>query len=144
MLAPAAAGASRRKGKLQWGSDHRCSCSRPARPGCSCAACRAVPGLLVAYGRYAATWVGLSNIIYVGEGLNASVAVSETLERRAQLSQRRQGPGVERAAGHAAAAHARPLHAPDAEDIRSNALVIGCGAGVTAGAVSIGPRREAR
>ncbi len=31
----------------------------------------------MAYGRYSATWVGLSNIIYAEEGLNASVAVSE-------------------------------------------------------------------
>ena len=36
-----------------------------------------LPGLLVAYGRYAATRVGQASIIYVGEGLNASVAVSE-------------------------------------------------------------------
>ncbi len=40
--------------------------------------CPPVPGVLVAYGRYAATWVGLTNIIYVGEGMNAFVAVSET------------------------------------------------------------------
>src|SRR5207249_4777943 len=31
-----------------------------------------LPGLLVAYGRFAATRVGQANIIYVGEGLNAS------------------------------------------------------------------------
>jgi len=30
-----------------------------------------VPGILVAYGRYAVTWIGLTDIIYVGEGLNA-------------------------------------------------------------------------
>ena len=36
-----------------------------------------LPKILVAYGRYSATWVGLSNIIYAEEGLNASVAVSE-------------------------------------------------------------------
>ncbi|MEP6919282.1 MAG: fused MFS/spermidine synthase, partial [Acidobacteriota bacterium] len=35
-----------------------------------------VPGVLVAYGRYAATRIGESEIIYVGEGWNASVAVS--------------------------------------------------------------------
>src|SRR6185436_14636166 len=33
-----------------------------------------LPGLLVAYGRYAATRVGQASIIYVGEGLNAAVA----------------------------------------------------------------------
>ena len=37
-----------------------------------------LPGLLVAYGRYAATWVGQNEIIYVGEGVTASVAVSRT------------------------------------------------------------------
>src|SRR5262249_20431549 len=36
-----------------------------------------LPGLLVAYGRYAATRIGQADIIYVGEGLNATVAVSE-------------------------------------------------------------------
>ena len=35
-----------------------------------------VPGILVAYGRYAATRLGGAEIIYVGEGWNASVAVS--------------------------------------------------------------------
>ena len=58
-------------------------------------------------------------IIYVGEGLNASVAVSRAAERRAQLPQRRQGAGVERAAGHAAAAHARPPDDAGADDSRS-------------------------
>src|SRR6185436_16415383 len=38
----------------------------------------ALPGILVAYGRYAATWVGQNEIIYAGEGVTASVAVSRT------------------------------------------------------------------
>ena len=37
-------------------------------------------------------------------------------DRRAQLSQRRQGAGLERAAGHAAAAHARPHYDARAEE----------------------------
>jgi spermidine synthase len=37
-----------------------------------------LPGLLAAYGRYSATWVGINEIIYVGEGITASVAVSRT------------------------------------------------------------------
>ena len=65
-------------------------------------------------------------------------------ERRPQLPQRRQGAGVERAAGHAAAAHARPPDDARARRSRSSVLVIGCGAGVTAGAVSIDPARRAR
>jgi spermidine synthase len=36
-----------------------------------------LPGLLVAYGRYAATRIGQADIIYSGEGLNAAVAVSQ-------------------------------------------------------------------
>src|SRR5687767_13478887 len=35
-----------------------------------------VPGILVAYGRYAASRVGQADIIYMGEGWNASVAVT--------------------------------------------------------------------
>ena len=42
------------------------------------------------------------------------------VERRPELSQRRQGAGVERAAGHAAAAHARPPH-----DARAAASALG-------------------
>ncbi|MEZ5317263.1 MAG: fused MFS/spermidine synthase [Vicinamibacterales bacterium] len=97
-----------------------------------------VPGILVAYGRYAATWVGLSNIIYVGEGLNAFVAVSEMSNGvrnyhnagKVQASSEPQDMRLQRMLGHVT--HLLPK-AP------SNALVIGCGAGVTAGAVSIGP-----
>ena len=74
-----------------------------------------VPPILVAYGRYAATRIGQADIIYMGEGWNASVAVSAAARRRAQLSQRRQGPGVERAAGHAPAADAGPPHDADSE-----------------------------
>ncbi len=68
-----------------------------------------VPPLLVGYGRWFANRLANENdFIYMGEGMMSSVAVSQLRERRAQLPQRRQGAGVERAAGHAAAAHARP------------------------------------
>src|ERR1041384_5616597 len=40
-----------------------------------------LPGILVAYGRYTATWVGINEIIYAGEGVTASVAVSRTPAR---------------------------------------------------------------
>ena len=63
------------------------------------------------------------------------------LERRAELSQCREGPGLERTAGHATAAHARPSHDAHSGKPKS-VLVIGCGAGVTAGAVSIDPAVE--
>ena len=98
-----------------------------------------LPKLLVAYGRYSATWVGLSNIIYSAEGLNASVAVSETAggvrnyhnAGKVQASSEPQDMRLQRMLGHLT--HLIPKNP-------SNALVIGCGAGVTAGAVSIGPR----
>ena len=97
-----------------------------------------VPGILAAYGRYAATWVGLTDIIYVGEGLNAFVAVTETSNGvrnyhnagKVQASSEPQDMRLQRMLGHFT--HLIPK-AP------TNALVIGCGAGVTAGAVSIGP-----
>jgi spermidine synthase len=100
-----------------------------------------VPAILVAYGRYAATWVGLTNIIYVGEGLNAFVAVSETSTGvrnyhnagKVQASSEPQDMRLQRMLGHFT--HLIPKSP-------KNALVIGCGAGVTAGAVSIGPGVE--
>jgi len=39
-----------------------------------------VPKGLIAYGRYLATWTYLPDFLYVGEGMNASVAVSEYLD----------------------------------------------------------------
>ncbi len=100
-----------------------------------------VPGLLVAYGRYAATWINQSNIIYVGEGLNAFVAVSQLSTGvrnyhnagKVQASSEPQDMRLQRMLGHLT--HLIPK-AP------KKALVIGCGAGVTAGAVSIGPDVE--
>ncbi len=98
----------------------------------------AIPGVLVAYGRFAATWVGLTDIIYVGEGLNAFVAVSRTPTGvlnyhnagKVQASSEPQDMRLQRMLGHFT--HLIPKNP-------ANALVIGCGAGVTAGAVSIGP-----
>ena len=100
-----------------------------------------VPGILVAYGRYAATWIGLTDIIYVDEGLNAFVAVSQTSTGvrnyhnagKVQASSEPQDMRLQRMLGHFT--HLIPKSP-------KNALVIGCGAGVTAGAVSIGPAVE--
>ncbi len=98
----------------------------------------AVPGLLVAYGRYAATRVGQADIIYVGEGINASVAVSELSNGvrnyhnagKVQASSEPQDMRLQRMLGHLTTlVPANP----------SRVLVIGCGAGVTAGAVSVDP-----
>ena len=97
-----------------------------------------LPGLLVAYGRYAATRVGQADIIYVGEGLNASVAVSELSNGvrnyhnagKVQASSEPQDMRLQRMLGHLTTLiPANP----------KKVLVIGCGAGVTAGAVSVDP-----
>jgi spermidine synthase len=100
-----------------------------------------LPGLLVAYGRFAATRVGQANIIYLGEGLNASVAVSELSNGvrnyhnagKVQASSEPQDMRLQRMLGHLTTLV--PEHP-------RNVLVIGCGAGVTAGAVSVDPAVE--
>jgi spermidine synthase len=98
----------------------------------------AMPGLLVAYGRYAATWVGQNEIIYVGEGVTASVAVSRTPSGtlnyhnagKVQASSEPQDMRLQRMLGHITTLVPKNPR---------KVLVIGCGAGVTAGAVSVDP-----
>ena len=97
-----------------------------------------VPGVFVAYGRYAATRLGESEIIYVGEGWNASVAVSRLPNGvlnyhnagKVQASSEPQDMRLQRMLGH------MTTLIPKTAD---SVLVIGCGAGVTAGAVSVDP-----
>ena len=97
-----------------------------------------MPGLLVAYGRYAATWVGQNEIIYTGEGMTASVAVSRTPNGvlnyhnagKVQASSEPQDMRLQRMLGHMTTL---------IPDNPKTVVVIGCGAGVTAGAVSIDP-----
>jgi spermidine synthase len=97
-----------------------------------------VPPMLVAYGRYAVTQQGYSDVIYVGEGWNASVAVTERDNGvrnyhnagKVQASSEPQDMRLQRMLGHLTTL------VPSKAD---KVLVIGCGAGVTAGAVSIDP-----
>jgi spermidine synthase len=97
-----------------------------------------LPGILVAYGRYAATWIGQNEIIYVGEGVTASVAVSRTPNGvlnyhnagKVQASSEPQDMRLQRMLGHITTLVPKTP---------TKVLVIGCGAGVTAGAVSIDP-----
>ncbi|MBI2828228.1 MAG: fused MFS/spermidine synthase, partial [Acidobacteria bacterium] len=98
-----------------------------------------LPGLLVAYGRYSATWAGINQIIYVGEGVTAAVAVSRTPDGvlnyhnagKVQASSEPQDMRLQRVLGHITTL---------VPENPAKVLVIGCGAGVTAGAVSIDPR----
>src|SRR5206468_10067214 len=101
-----------------------------------------VPGALVAYGRYAATRLNETDILYLGEGMTASVAVSriknsEVLNYhnagKVQASSEPQDMRLQRMLGH--------LTTLVPQNPRS-VVVIGCGAGVTAGAVSIDPAAE--
>jgi spermidine synthase len=97
-----------------------------------------VPAALVAYGHNVANRQGnYGEILYVGEGMNSSMAVSRlgtTLNYhnagKVQASSDPNDMRLQRMLGHLATlvpAHPRRV------------LVIGCGAGVTAGAVSIDP-----
>ena len=100
-----------------------------------------VSKLLIAYGRYAATWVGKSDIVYAGEGINSSVAVASFpngattfhVAGKIQASNVPRDMRLQRMLGH--------LTTLTAANPRS-VLVIGCGAGITAGAVSIDPGVE--
>jgi spermidine synthase len=97
-----------------------------------------VPGILVAYGRYAATRIGEADVIYKGEGWNASVAVTRLSNGvlnyhnagKVQASSEPQDMRLQRMLGHMTT-----LIPKNPESV----LVIGCGAGVTAGAVSVDP-----
>jgi len=97
--------------------------------------------LLVAYGRYAATWAGKSEIVYAREGLNSSVAVASFpggaltfhVAGKIQASNVPRDMRLQRMLGHLTS-----LTDPHPRSV----LVIGCGAGITAGAVSVDPLVE--
>jgi spermidine synthase len=101
-----------------------------------------VPGLLIAYGRFMATVQDQAGeILYSGEGLHSSIAVSRLPNGRLgyhnagkiQASSEPQDMRLQRMLGHLTT-----LVPPRPRSV----LVIGCGAGVTAGAVSVDPRVE--
>jgi spermidine synthase len=100
-----------------------------------------VPWELVAYGRYLPTKTDWGTNLYVGEGMNASVAVSEMsngvrnfhVSGKVEASTDTRDMRVQRMLGHLPAL----LHpAPRA------VLVVGCGAGVTAGSFTVHPGVE--
>lgn len=98
-----------------------------------------IPSLLVGYGRYSATRIGQAEFIYTGEGLQSSVAVSRLTNGvlnyhnagKVQASSEPQDMRLQRMLGHLTTLIPREPR---------SVLVIGCGAGVTAGAVSIDPK----
>ena len=105
-------------------------------------AVRPLPGVLVGFGRLAVTHLrGGEDFIHVNEGLNSTVAVSVTPDGtlsyhnagKVQASTDPQDMRLQRMLGHLTTLLAREPR---------NVLVIGCGTGVTAGAVSIDPAVE--
>jgi spermidine synthase len=100
-----------------------------------------VPGLLVAYGRFTATKQGQGEVIYKGEGMASSVAVTRLGNGilsyhnagKVQASSDPEDMRLQRMLGHFTTLV--PAHP-------KSVLVIGCGAGVTAGAVSVDPAVE--
>jgi spermidine synthase len=98
-----------------------------------------VPGVLAGYGRWAVTWLkSHGDFIFIGEGLNSTLAVSRMSNGttnyhnagKVQASSTPEDMRLQRMLGHITTLLAR-----DPKKV----LVIGCGAGVTAGAVSINP-----
>ena len=98
-----------------------------------------IPDMLVAYGRYAVTWMNHPReFLFVGEGRNSSMAVTRQPDGvlnyhnagKVQASSMIQDMRLQRMLGHLTTL------VPESAD---TVLVIGCGAGVTAGAVSIDP-----
>ena len=93
----------------------------------------AVPGLLVAYGRYMVTWLGQVDVRYVGEGMNSSVAVTTLassgatqfhVSGKVEASTLPQDMRLQRMLAHLPAlVHPHP----------ASVLIVGFGAGVTAG-----------
>jgi len=100
----------------------------------------AVPVGLIAWGR-SLSWHGEPNALYWGEGMNASIAVTEEtngdrnfhVSGKVEASTEPQDMRLQRLLGHLSAL----MH-----DNPKRVLVVGFGAGVTAGAISIHPTVE--
>lgn len=96
---------------------------------------------LVAYGRNTALETGKAQFVYVGEGMNASVAVTELtsgvrnfhVSGKIEASSEPQDMRLQRMLGHLPA-----LIHPEPKSV----LVVGCGAGVTAGSFVAYPSVE--
>jgi spermidine synthase len=108
------------------------------------ASVRPVPAGLVAWGRLLA-WQGEPHALYVGEGINSSIAVTEEtngwrnfhVSGKVEASTEPQDMRLQRLLGHLTA-----LMASSEGSGPRSVLVVGFGAGVTAGAISIHPSIE--
>jgi spermidine synthase len=102
---------------------------------------RPVPWELVAFGRQLMTVEGQWDLLYLGEGRNASVAVTEVdkavysfhVSGKVEASTQPTDMRLQRMLGHLPALiHTRP----------QSVLIVGCGAGVTAGSFVVHPEIE--
>ena len=101
----------------------------------------AVPGRLIAYGRSVNSWDSIKSFLYLAEGATSSVAVTEHvggtrqfhIAGKVEASDLDVDMRLERMLGHIPA-----LVHPNPRSI----LIVGVGAGVTAGALSIHPEVE--
>jgi spermidine synthase len=100
-----------------------------------------IPGRLIAYGRSVNSWDSIKQFLYLREGATASVAVTEGvagakqfhIAGKVEASDMDIDMRLERMLGHVPALiHPRPR----------SVLIVGVGAGVTAGALSIHPEIE--
>ena len=100
-----------------------------------------IPGHLIAYGRSVNSWASIKRFLYLAEGATASVAVTEHvggarqfhIAGKVEASDMDIDMRLERMLGHVPALiHPRPR----------SILIVGVGAGVTAGALSIHPEVE--
>lgn len=100
-----------------------------------------IPGDLIAYGRNLPSDAGKGFVLYQGEGLNSSVAITMSLDGtrhfhvsgKVEASSEPQDMRLQRMLGHIPALlHPKPR----------SVLVVGCGAGVTAGAFVVHPEVE--
>ncbi|MSR57961.1 MAG: SAM-dependent methyltransferase [Planctomycetaceae bacterium] len=100
-----------------------------------------IPGDLIAYGRYAALQKDMPQILFQGEGMNSSVAVTRLqngtrnfhVSGKVEASSEPQDMRLQRMLGHIPA-----LLRPHPKTV----LVVGCGAGVTAGSFVVHPEVE--
>jgi len=100
----------------------------------------AVPWGAVAYGRQLPTRSLVGDLVYMGEGMNASIAVTDLYKTlrfhvsgKVEASSDQQDMRMQRMLGHIPALlHAKPR----------TVLVVGCGAGVTAGSFVVHPEVE--
>lgn len=100
-----------------------------------------VPGRLIAYGRSVNSWDSIKRFLYLGEGATASIAVTEGtggakqfhIAGKVEASDMDIDMRLERMLGHVPALlHPHP----------KSVLIVGVGAGVTAGSLSIHPEIE--